>query len=271
MKERLNRLIAALLVTAMVMMPAIAVFAAESSTAYTAENDEYYQEAVGFLNYLGIMVGDDKGDMKSEETITRAEIAAIILRITNVQSKSTYAGIFDDVDDSHWAADDIQTAYDMGIIAGYGDGSFGPQDDVTYEQAVKMVVCAIGWGQRAELMGEYPTGYIRQADELKILDHAKGGIGDEIKRRTVAKLVYDSLTADYPVVTGSSISKAGAAKFDYETRDGVTILSEKRKIYWQEGMITATADKSVGTALTLDDDQIMVEDEIMQSVTRSNQ
>lgn len=285
MKERVNRLISALLVASMLIMPGMAVFADEesdaaetvaeetleataapaSSSTDAAANDTYYQEAAGFLKYLGIMVGDDKGDMKPEETITRAEIAAIILRITNVQSKSTYAGIFEDVEDSHWAADDIQTAYEAGIIAGYGDGTFGPEDDVTYEQAVKMVVCAIGWGQRAEMFGEYPMCYIRQADELDLMDNAKGVVGDDIIRRTVAKLVYNSLTADYPVVKGSSTTSWGYTNFEYETRDGVTVLSEKRNIYYQEGMITATPDKAVGTSLTLDDDQIVVEDEIMQS------
>lgn len=288
MKERLNRLISAILITSLMVMTGLPVFAEEnhksaeaatdtvtaeateapvtvptaapSADADNSENDEYYQEAAGFLNYLGIMVGDDKGDMKPEETITRAEIAAIILRETNVNSKSEYKGIFEDVDESHWAADDIQTAYEAGIISGYGDGTFGPDDDVTYEQAVKMIVCAIGWGPYAELFGEYPQCYISQAANLDIMDKATGVVGEEVTRRTVAKLVYNSLIADYPVIKGSSYMN-----IEYETREGVTILSEKRDIYYMEGMVTATSDRAVGTSLSLNDDQIMIEDEIMQS------
>ncbi|MGN0150290.1 MAG: S-layer homology domain-containing protein [Clostridia bacterium] len=268
MRERLKRLIAALLVVAMTVMPGMSVFATVAPTATvttqsasdTAENDVCYQEASGFLNYLGIMVGDDKGDMKPEETITRAEISAIILRETNVGSKSEYNGIFEDVDASHWAADDIQTAYELGIIAGYGDGTFGPDEDVTYEQAVKMIVCAIGWGPHAELFGEYPQCYIKKASELDLMDNAAGIVGEAVTRRTVAKLVYNSLTAEYPVISGSSNNQ-----LNYVTKEGITILSKKRDIYYQEGMITATSNKSIGTSLSLDDDQIMVEDEIMQS------
>ena len=48
---------------------------------------------------------------------------------------------FTDVDASHWAKNYIQTAYNLGIIAGMGDGTFAPDAPVTYEQALKMVVC----------------------------------------------------------------------------------------------------------------------------------
>lgn len=263
MRERLNQLIAALLVTVIAIVSGITVFADEEKTAAT--DDALYQEAVGFLNYLGIMVGDETGDMKPEETITRSEIAAIILRETNVKNKSEYKGIFEDVDESHWAADDIQTAYEIGIIAGYGDGTFGPDDDVTYEQAIKMIVCAVGWGEHAKMLGEYPQGYIQEASNLDLMDNAKGVIGEEVTRRTVAKLVYNSLNVAYPIIKGSSSTMFGGPQFDYETKDGITILSEKRDIYYQEGMITATSGKSIGTSASLNDDQIMVEDEIMQS------
>lgn len=271
MRERLERLIATLLVIVIAVMPSINVLADETTnsdtqnTADIAENDENYQEAAGFLNYLGIMVGDENGDMKPEETITRAEIAAIILRETNIEKKSEYKGIFDDVDESHWAADDIQTAYESGIISGYGDGTFGPDDDVTYEQAIKMIICAIGWGQHAQMLGEYPQCYIQEASNLDLMDNAKGIVGEEVTRRTVAKLVYNSLTVSYPIITGASSTQFGGVQLNYETKDGVTILSEKHDIYYQEGMITATHDKSIGTAVSLDDNQIMVEDEIMQS------
>lgn len=263
MREILNKLIAVLLVAAITIVSGITAFADEEITVTT--DDVLYQEAAGFLNYLGIMVGDEKGDMKPEEKITRAEIAAIILRETNVENKSEYKGIFEDVDESHWGADDIQTAYETGIIAGYGDGTFGPDDYVTYEQAIKMIVCAVGWGSHAEMFGEYPQNYIQEARKLDIMDNANGFIGEEVTRRTVAKLVYNSLNVAYPIVTGATSTIYGETQLDYQTKDGITILTEKHDIYYKEGMITATPNKSIGTAVLLDDNQIMVEDEIMQS------
>ncbi|MBQ8301411.1 MAG: S-layer homology domain-containing protein, partial [Clostridia bacterium] len=180
MSKKFIQIIAMMLITSMLAGTGMIAYAQESASqqTQTAENDELYQEAIGFLNYLGIFYGDENGDMKPEDTITRAEISAIILREMNVTSKATYNGIFTDVDSSHWAADDIQTAYENGIISGYGDGTFGPDDDVTYEQAVKMVVCAINWGPFAAAYGEYPIGYLHIADEQDIMDNASGKVGE---------------------------------------------------------------------------------------------
>ena len=41
-----------------------------------------------------------------------------------------------------------------------GDGTFAPDAPVTYEQALKMVVCTLGYVQFAENLGEWPEGFI---------------------------------------------------------------------------------------------------------------
>lgn len=271
MRKKLYRLIAMMLVATMALSSVIVVNAEGNTTATTSEGvtsqtanpadtDEHYREAIGFLAYLEIFQGDENGDMKPEETITRAEIAAIILREMNVLTMSTYNDTFSDVDTSHWAADVIQTAYDNGIINGYDDGTFGPDDDVTYEQAVKMIVCAVNYGTYALAYGEYPSGYLYLADQKDILDHIDGKIGESVSRRTVAKLVYNSLTIDYPVVDGYKDNSV-----QYNVIKGITILSEKRDIYYKDGIITAAPGKSWDLSKDLLPNQIAIEDEVMQS------
>jgi hypothetical protein len=49
-------------------------------------------------------------------------------------SASLYAAIFDDVPDTHTFANDISWAKDNGIVFGYGDGNFGPEDFMTRGQ-----------------------------------------------------------------------------------------------------------------------------------------
>lgn len=273
---KLNRLIAAALI-ASIPITGAAVFAEEAETdtaAVTestgndseadnaaAEADEYYQEAISFLNYLGIFTGDENGDMRPEDTISRAEIAAIILREMNVTNMSGYHDTFSDVDSTHWASDIIQTAYDNGIINGFEDGTFRPDDDVTYEQAIKMIMCAINYEAYAETHGGYPNGYIQLADERGVMDSASGKVGEPVTRRTVAKLVYNSLTVGYPILSGMS----NANNVTYTIDEGVTVLSEKRDIYYQDGIITAAPGKSIDLSISLLDDQIAFEDEVMDS------
>lgn len=52
---------------------------------------------------------------------------------------------FTDVSADHWASGYINVASQAGIINGDGNGLFRPGDEVTYEEAVKMVVCACGF------------------------------------------------------------------------------------------------------------------------------
>jgi large subunit ribosomal protein L29 len=63
----------------------------------------------------------------------------------------------------------ITLAKAMGIINGNGDNTFAPDDFLTYDQAVKMIVCIIGYGEQyAEEKGGYPAGYIAVADDFGI-------------------------------------------------------------------------------------------------------
>lgn len=224
------------------------------------ENDEWYQEAIGLLTHLGIFTGDENGNMNPDSNVTRAEIAAIILREMNVQVISPYNNSFNDVDSSHWAADIIQTAYDNGIINGYEDGSFRPDDGVTYEQAVKMVMCAVNYDAYAQRMGGYPKGYLDIARDLDVMDHITGTMGEPITRGNVAKLVYNSLTAPYPLASGM---ENGAIR--YTVDEGKTILSELWDIYYAEGTITATPNMAMDSSVNITEDQIVFEGEIMDS------
>jgi hypothetical protein len=69
--------------------------------------DNYYNKALSLCSALGIITGYDDGSVKPESTVTRAEMAAIILRMTAVTSLSTYRNLFTDVASSHWAANTI--------------------------------------------------------------------------------------------------------------------------------------------------------------------
>jgi hypothetical protein len=78
-----------------------------------------------------------------DRDITRAEFAAILVRglglLRGVGSQS-----FTDVPGNAWYAEYIETAVSCGLIYGYGDGRFGPGDTITREQAMAMLVRAMG-------------------------------------------------------------------------------------------------------------------------------
>lgn len=67
-------------------------------------------------------------------------ISAVIVPSNNIQAAST----FTDVPSSHWAYKSINNIASKGIISGYPDGTFRPDNYLKREEAAKMIVIAAG-------------------------------------------------------------------------------------------------------------------------------
>ncbi len=119
---------------------------------------------------------------------------------TDISSTDLADPSFNDVDASHWAYSDIEYLRGQGIVTGYADGSFKPDNNILYEEAVKFVVSALGYDFMAVTYGGYPNGYMQAANGLKILKNVGGTNGVAVTRQEVAVLLYNALTVDYLVV-----------------------------------------------------------------------
>ncbi len=157
--------------------------------------DSVMGKAVDSLTNKGIISGYQDGTFKSDQTLTRAEFAKIIVCFKDASLSSSEPSGFPDVDDvggsAHWAQSYIKIAKDMGIISGFPDGSFSPDAPVTYEQATKMILCSLGYTNLA-----YPQGYIQTAGQKRLFVNSthKGATSDPITRGTTAILVNNAFT-----------------------------------------------------------------------------
>lgn len=156
--------------------------------------DATYAQAVGSLAQMGVITGDEKGNFNPNDTINRAEVAAIICRITGVEddAKGMKNVVFTDVPSTHWAVGYVAKAVEHGVINGYGNGTFGPSNPVTYAQMVKMLVCAWGYEEEAQAKGGWPNGYLQVANERGYTEGIRQNDNDEIARSTVILLIYNS-------------------------------------------------------------------------------
>lgn len=130
-----------------------------------------YEEAVRRLVAFGIVEGFPDGTFKPENELTRAEFAKMIVIAMNlekaaeaVENKKTEFG---DIYNGHWAQGYINVASSQGLIKGYEDGTFRPSNQVTYAEAVTILVRALGY-QDSFLYGKWPNNYISKAAELGI-------------------------------------------------------------------------------------------------------
>lgn len=218
------------------------------------ESDNYYKEALSLVSALGIITGYEDGSVRPTESVTRSQMAAIILRLKNTPESSTYSGVFTDVTSTAWYASAVQTAYDLGIINGYGDGKFGPEDPVTYEQVYKMLVCAHNRGGDAENFGGYPAGYMQAGNTLlKLNDKVSGTMGTNADRGLVIKLVYNALLADYAAPNGTD--DLGNPK--YEVKD--TLAAEIFDVYDSTAIVYGTSKKAL-IGKELNDGELAIKD-----------
>ena len=178
-------------------------------------DDADYAWAAKLTNEMGIFTGDENGNFNPGQGITRAQCAAVVCRLLGAEAdaKGMTTDAFTDVPSSHWASSYIAWAYDRGIINGYGNGKFGPSDTVTYEQAVKMLMCAIGYGDLAVKAGGYPNGYISVAGEHGFLEGVENTFGRPAARAGIAVLAANVIRKDAAAggISGGGMTAAGTA------------------------------------------------------------
>ncbi|RXZ79442.1 hypothetical protein EBB07_22970 [Paenibacillaceae bacterium] len=80
------------------------------------------------------------GSFQPDRLITRAEFATILVQALGLSDKK--GKTFSDTV-NHWAAQAVSTAYAYGIVAGYDDNTFAPDEFITREQMAMMIVNAM--------------------------------------------------------------------------------------------------------------------------------
>jgi hypothetical protein len=89
-----------------------------------------------------ILGGYPDGTFAPDNDITRAEVAAIVVRALGLP-EGIGTNAYVDVKSTDWFCGYIETATTYGLITGYSDGTFGPNDKITREQAMTIVARAM--------------------------------------------------------------------------------------------------------------------------------
>ncbi|GEM_PF-3934003 len=159
-------------------------------------------QKISELQRLGVIAYSD--DLRLGDSITRAEISkilAVMLCADDATQLGAEASFFD-VPAEHWAFNYVETLSRMGVIDGVGQGLFAPEGKLTFAQMCKLLVCAAGYSQYAEVMGGYPDGYIAEAEKRGITNGINAAADDELTREQTMMMAYNTL--DIPLCTVSS-------------------------------------------------------------------
>ena len=186
-----------------------------------------------FASVLGFF---DAEEHFPDDEITRIQLAEVFYNIVFPVNggESEYWGEADFPDVPKEKKNIAATVFGMGVMRGYSDSVFAPDDKVTYNQLVKSMVSFLGYDLYAQNLGGYPSGYLAQATRLKILP------GDNVSGDTyvtfaiVAKILKQSI--------GVNIAIWNHADYDgtavLEVLENVDYLEYYRKVKVGRGNVT---------------------------------
>lgn len=180
------------------------------------------EDFIPLLTELKIMVGDGDGGYRLEDNVSRAEFTKIA--VASSKSKNSVAegakvSPFSDVTYRHWAAPYVRCAVTAGIVEGYIDATFKPDNTVSYEEAVTMLLKVLGY-TNDDFGFSWPYGQLGLADSLEITKNVNSAVGEALTRRQVARLVYNTLNTKLKDSQSKLISI-----FDCEVINDVTIIA----------------------------------------------
>jgi len=128
-----------------------------------------YEEAVTLLNSLGFINGYPDGTFKPENSITRAEFTVIANKLANLSLVNS-TGTFKDCA-FHWGEPYVETAAKNNILSGYPDGTFKPDNLVTYAEGVTILLNLKGYKEEINSNSiRWPFNYLNKAKELRLLN-----------------------------------------------------------------------------------------------------
>ena len=110
-----------------------------TSQTYTdVSSTDWFYAAVNYVTDSGLMNGVGNGKFAPSLSASRGMIVTILHRLEDTPAVST-ATSFADVKPDSYYANEATWASENGIVSGYGNGNFGPDDEITREQLVTIL------------------------------------------------------------------------------------------------------------------------------------
>lgn len=93
----------------------------------------------------GWVNGVSAGEFQPNGTLTRAAFVTMLGRMAGVKDTDYTTSVFRDVPDGEWYTSFVAWATENGIVDGYGDGIFLPQNNITRQEMAKIMAKYLNW------------------------------------------------------------------------------------------------------------------------------
>jgi hypothetical protein len=157
-----------------------------------------------YLYCHGIVSGYADNTFRPYNNTTRGQLTKIVVLAEGWGIYTPPVPTFNDVPATHTFYPYVETAYHQGVISGYSDGTFRPENSVTRGQLCKIVVLAEGWLDNCPVPGHFsdvpPSNpfycFIETAYNHRIISGYADGTfrpGNPATRGQICKIVYQAV------------------------------------------------------------------------------
>ena len=199
-----------------------------------ASDSSVSKEVSGLLSALEIVPEGYNYQLNGSMKVTRQEFISLVMKALKVENSVADHTYFSDVDVNGNNTHYINCAVDMGIIKGYGDGTFHPDDLISINDCLKIAVEACGYGVIAQQSGGYPIGYLTVAADTKISKNLTGDYRRYAVMEDARFIIYNMLHAERVNIYTADGMVNGT------TDSGKSILSDIYNVYRSSGIVTGT-------------------------------
>lgn len=143
------------------------------SRSFSDTADCQYAREIDTLAAYHILNGYEDGSFHPDDTLTRAQFVTLVASALDLPAGKE--GQFTDVHEGQWFAGPVSAMVDMGFISGRGDGTFGPNDTITYQEMVTVLNQVAAWTSmdgydlnRSDLLPEELVEYYDWAEWARV-------------------------------------------------------------------------------------------------------
>ena len=225
------------------MMFGFASMPADAAAKFSKSKD--ITTTVSLLETLGILKDYDIELIQAGKPVTRAMFCSVLVDFIGAGSETCDTLYYHDVPRDYWAFNSIGVLTQRGILTGTGEQYFNPEEPMEKNAAIRILANVIGLEMQAEMLGGYPTGYMKIANEVGLLDRCTSVT--ELSETDMLYMLENALTCP----TGSFYVRAG--ELVRTVNEDETLLSKMYDMYIEKGVVTAAKGVSLNGNDKLDD------------------
>ena len=219
-----------------------------SFTNVSAKRTYSTEKSKAVLNYIGVMNIQEED---SSKYVTRAEFADYVFKAKQL-GKVTNKQYFTDVPKDYWASGAINALTEAGIVSYASDGLFNPNSEITYEQACKLLVYALGYEDYSLFeengMSVYPVMIKNIGIDANVEDYA------HITFDEAANMIFQAMSSPLPEKYLS-----GHNKMIKTSQNGNTLFNMYFDVCFGTGQLRSTSENSIDN-IAVDEDVIIIGD-----------